>query len=107
MKSTGAGGRGRWASSMAASSSRRFPFLWLHGAHAVTTFSHTDSPPRDLGTTWSSVRRPDVVPQYAHRHPSRAKSARREILRWTARGTRTYATRRITCGHAKVSVAEW
>src|SRR6185437_2374535 len=63
MNSTGAGGFGRWWSSMLASSSSRFPFLWLQGAHAVTTFSQTDSPPRERGTTWSSVRRPDVVPQ--------------------------------------------
>ena len=32
---------------MLASSSSRLPFLWLHGAHAVTTFSQTDSPPLD------------------------------------------------------------
>src|SRR5690348_18074604 len=37
MNSTGAGGLGRCMSSMLASSSRRLPFLWLHGAHAVTT----------------------------------------------------------------------
>ena len=30
----------------------------LHGAHEVTTFSHTESPPRLLGTTWSSVSLP-------------------------------------------------
>ena len=38
---------------MRASSSVRFPFWWLQGAQAVTTFSQTDSPPRDLGITWS------------------------------------------------------
>jgi hypothetical protein len=60
----------------------------LHGAHEVTTFSQTESPPRLLGTTWSSVSLP-VEPQYWQRQPSRAKSARREIFRFTARGTRT------------------
>ena len=43
------------------SSSRRLPFFKLHGAHEVTTFSHTESPPRLRGMTWSSVSRPLVV----------------------------------------------
>ena len=34
----------------------RFPFLRLHGAHEATMFSHTDSPPRLRGMTWSTVR---------------------------------------------------
>src|SRR5262245_3270274 len=107
MKSTGCGGLGgRW-SFIETSSSRRFPFFRLHGAQEVTTFSQTESPPLLRGTTWSSVSRPDVVPQYTQRQPSRAKSARREILRWTARGTFTYCTSRITCGHGYVSLAEW
>src|SRR6478672_7923243 len=106
MKSTGCGGLGgRW-SSIDASSSRRFPFFRLQGAHEVTTFSQTESPPRLRGTTWSRVSRPEVVPQYTQRHPSRANNARREILRWTARGTLTYWTSRITCGHGYVSLAE-
>ena len=63
MNRTGAGAFGGWTSSMRASSSVRFPFWWLHGAHAVTTFSQMDSPPRDRGMTWSSVSRPAVVPQ--------------------------------------------
>jgi hypothetical protein len=78
----------------------------LHGAQEVTTFSQTESPPRLRGTMWSSVSRPPFVPQYAQRQPSRAKSARREIFLWTVRGTDTYVTRRITCGHWKVSLAE-
>src|SRR5437016_13841032 len=101
MKSVGDGGLGCTRIVRPASSSVRLPLRRLHGAHDVTTFSHTESPPRDRGTTWSSVRRPPAEPQYTQRQPSRAKRARREIFRWTARGTRTYVTRRITCGHGK------
>ena len=71
------------------SSGSRFPLRMLQGAHEVTTFSQTDPPPRLRGTTWSSVSRPPVVPQYMQRHPSRANSARREIFRCSVRGTRT------------------
>jgi hypothetical protein len=39
------------------------PFLWLHVEQAVTTFSQIESPPRERGTTWSSVNLPAVVPQ--------------------------------------------
>jgi hypothetical protein len=35
----------------------------LQGAQAVTTFSQIDSPPFERGTTWSSVSRPEEVPQ--------------------------------------------
>jgi hypothetical protein len=87
-KRAGAGGRGGESRFMRASASRRFPFFRLHGAQEVTTFSQTESPPRLRGTTWSSVSFP-ADPQYWQRHPSRAKSARREIFRFTARGTRT------------------
>ena len=79
MKSAGAGGRGGFASPIAASSSSLSPLRRLHGAHDVTTFSQTESPPRLRGTTWSSVRRTPLVPQYAHSQPSRANNARREI----------------------------
>ena len=89
MKSTGAGGRGGCGSSMCTSCGSRFPLRRLHGEHEVTTFSQTESPPRERGITWSRVSRPPLVPQYTHRHPSRAKSARREIFRCTVRGTRT------------------
>src|SRR5205823_8705 len=54
MKSTGAGGRGCRRSVIETSSGVRLPFRRLHGAHDVTTFSQTDSPPRLRGTTWSS-----------------------------------------------------
>ena len=58
MNSTGAGGRGGWRSSMCTSCGRRLPLRRLHGAQEVTTFSQTDSPPFERGTTWSSVSRP-------------------------------------------------
>ena len=63
MKSTGEGGRGERGSAMRASSRVRLPFFRLQGEQAETTFSHTESPPRERGTTWSSVRRPPEVPQ--------------------------------------------
>ncbi len=80
--------------------------LWLQGAHEATTFSHTDVPPRDRGTTWSSVSRFEPEPQYAHAQPSRAKSTRREMRRVAPRGTRTYVFSRMTFGRAKFVVAE-
>ena len=61
MNSTGDGARGGRASCMWVSSSRRSPLRRLHGPHAVTTFSQTESPPRERGTTWSSVRRRRAV----------------------------------------------
>jgi hypothetical protein len=35
----------------------------LQAAQAVTTFSQTESPPRERGTTWSSVSRDELSPQ--------------------------------------------
>src|SRR5213596_2996184 len=106
MNSTGAGGRGLLRRLIETSSGSRLPLRMLHGAHEVTTFSQTDSPPRLRGTTWSSVSLPPFVPQYMQRQPSRAKSARREILRWSVRGTRTYWTSRITFGRGNATVAD-
>ena len=63
MKSTGAGGRGWRVQLHRDLLGSRFPLRRLHGAHEVTTFSQTDSPPRERGTTWSSVSRPPLVPQ--------------------------------------------
>ena len=63
MKRTGAGGRGGRRMVIDTSSGRRSPLRRLHGAHAVTTFSQTESPPRLRGTTWSRVSRPPLVPQ--------------------------------------------
>ena len=51
MKRTGVGGRGTVRRLMLVSSSSRSPLRWLHGAHEATTFSHTDVPPRERGTT--------------------------------------------------------
>src|ERR1044072_696849 len=104
-KRDGEDGLGEEISRISTSSSRRLPFFRLQGAQEVTTFSQTESPPRLRGTTWSSVSFP-VDPQYWQRQPSRAKRARREILRFTARGTRTYWTSLITCGQRNVSLAE-
>ena len=78
----------------------------LQGAQAVTTFSHVESPPRERGTTWSSVSLPPEVPQYAQRQPSRANNTRREMRRLTARGTRTYWRSRITSGRTNDRSAE-
>ena len=89
MKSTGVGGRGDDVQFHVHLVRQPVPLVELHGAHEVTTFSQTESPPRERGTTWSSVSRPSVVPQNTQRQPSRANSARREIFRWIARGTRT------------------
>src|SRR5215210_1133092 len=89
MYSTGWGTRGFVRSTISISCRSLLPFFRLHGAHEVTTFSQTESPPRLLGTMWSSVSRPPLDPQYAQRQPSRANSARREIFRWTVRGTET------------------
>src|SRR5690348_13537715 len=61
MKSTGCGGRGFVWSTIPTCSSVRSPLRRLQGAQAVTTFSQTDSPPFDRGTTWSRVSRPPAV----------------------------------------------
>src|ERR671937_1763168 len=90
MKRTAAGAFGFARSAIETSSGRRLPLRMLHGAHEVTTFSQTESPPRVRGTTWSRVSLPPEVPQYMQRQPSRENRARREILRWSVRGTRTY-----------------
>ena len=58
-----AGGRGFLRSSIETSCGSRFPLRRLQGAHEVTTFSQTDSPPRLFGTTWSRVSRPPALPQ--------------------------------------------
>ncbi len=53
-------------------------------------FSHTDSPPRLRGITWSTVSPGFSEPQYWQVQESRARTALRVILRrWTSRGTRT------------------
>ena len=51
MKSTGDGAAGCRFRCIGGSSSRRSPLRRLHGPHAVTTFSQTESPPRLRGTS--------------------------------------------------------
>ena len=69
-------------------------------------FSHVEVPPFDRGMTWSTVRFARE-PQYWHCQPSRAKTARRVILRrCVSRGTFTKVTRRMTIGRASVVVSE-
>ena len=65
---------------MPASCGRRSALRRLQGAHDVTMLSQFEPPPLERGTTWSTVRRPEV-PQYWQRNPSRANTARRVILR--------------------------
>ena len=61
-------------------------------------FSQLDGPPLERGMTWSTVRF-EREPQYWQAQPSRAKTARRVILRrWVSRGTLTKVTRRMTTG---------
>ncbi len=68
---------------------RRSPLRRLHGAQLATMFSHSEEPPLERGITWSTVSW-ERQPQYWHSHPSRAKTARRVILRRCAsRGRRT------------------
>ena len=71
-------------------SGSRSPLRRLHGAQQVTMFSHVDGPPFERGITWSTVRLPRSWPQYWQVQRSRAKTARRVILRRCAsRGIRT------------------
>ena len=64
MNTVGPGGRGRLVGCIGASRGIRLPFLRLQGAQAATMFSHTDSPPRLRGITWSTVRPEASWPQY-------------------------------------------
>src|SRR4051794_40535127 len=69
---------------------RRSPLRRLQGAQQATMLSHPDVPPFERGMTWSTVRLPWRLPQYWHDQSSRAKTARRVILRECAsRGMRT------------------
>ena len=68
--------------------------------------SHVDRPPLERGMTWSTVRFARA-PQYWHVQPSRAKTARRVILRrCVSRGTLTNVTRRMTTGRGSVAFSE-
>ena len=70
----------------------RSPLRRLQGAQEATMLSHVEPPPLERGMTWSTVSAVRA-PQYWHSHWSRAKTARRVILRRCgSRGTRTYWT---------------
>ena len=89
-KIVAAGGAGLFFGCMFACFGSRSPLRRLHGAQHVTMLSHDDAPPFERGITWSTVRLVWPVPQYWQVHWSRAKIARRVILRlWASRGTRT------------------
>jgi hypothetical protein len=82
------------------------PLRRLQGAHEATMLSHVEAPPFERGMTWSTVRFARE-PQYWHVQPSRAKTARRVILRrWVSRGTFTNVTRRMTTGRGIVECSE-
>ena len=69
-------------------------------------FSHVEAPPLERGMTWSTVRFARA-PQYWQVQPSRAKTARRVILRrWVSRGTLTNVTSRMTTGRGSVECSE-
>jgi hypothetical protein len=72
---------------MVVSDSNRSRLAVLHGRQAATTFSHTCSPPRLRGTTWSMLSAGAV--QYWQRDPSRAKIARRLRAARRTNGTLT------------------
>src|ERR1700710_1559359 len=99
MNTVGAGALVVFLGCMWISRGRRLPFLRLQVAQAATMFSQTDSPPRERGMTWSTVR-PDLVePQYWQVQESRARTARRVILRrWASRGMRGGVDRRRRWG---------
>src|SRR3954465_3640185 len=100
----GLGGRGSDMRVITATLGSRSPLRRLQGAQQVTMLSHVDGPPRERGTTWSSVSVPRTPPQYWQVHESRGKTGRRGILRrWASRGTRTYVTSRMTIGRGIVS----
>ena len=89
MKTCGLGAVGVRRGCMPAFSGRLSPLRRLHGAHEATMFSQFELPPLDRGITWSTVRF-EREPQYWQVQPSRAKTARRVILRrCVSRGTLT------------------
>ena len=49
------GVRGFFDSFIDRAESSLLPFLWLHGWHEATRFSHVEDPPLERGTTWSMV----------------------------------------------------
>src|SRR3972149_1050284 len=84
------------------SSGRLLAFLKLHVRQALTTFSHTARPPRDLGTTWSMVMRsPPLRPQYWQVYPSRFRMFFLVNEMAGRTGRLMYRWRRITEGITK------
>jgi len=77
------------------------PLRRLHGWQQATRFSQVLRPPRERGTTWSSVNSADVstTPQYWQELRSRSRMFLRESARvWC--GMRRYSSRRMTDGSA-------
>src|SRR3546814_18854239 len=91
-----AGARGVLRSAIPVSWSNRSRLRTLQGRQAATTFSHVWGPPLARGTTWSMESAES--PQYWHRPPSRAKTARRFRAARRAKGTLTEWRRRTTEG---------
>lgn len=94
--SAGVGSNGSRSSGIPACSGVRSALRWLSSAHEATVFSQESAPPRDRGTTWSTVvaRRP----QYAHRCWSRTSTPRLDHGACLRKGTRMYLQSLITCG---------
>src|SRR3990172_5549550 len=84
---------------MPASSGGLLPFLRLQARQALTTFSHTVRPPRDLVITWSIViRSPPFRPQYWQVWASRLRMFFLLKAIVGRAGFRTYRCRRMTEG---------
>src|SRR5437868_639297 len=100
--------RGRRMRCIRASSGVRLPFWWLHRLQHATRLSHDDSPPRERGSTWSSVSSDGVNcrPQYWQVEWSRSRMFLRESERLLY-GMCMYSTRRMTDGACIVMRAEW
>src|SRR3954452_11055732 len=98
-KSVGLGAFGACRGCMPAWLGRRSPLRRLHGAQQVTMLSQAEVPPLERGITWSIVSVARSLPQYWQVHWSRAKIARRVILRlWAAPGVGTEVGRGKTTG---------
>ncbi len=80
MKTCGWGMDGVRRGCMPAFSGRWSALRRLQGAQEATMSSHVEEPPLERGITWSTVRL-EREPQYWQVQLSRAKTARRVILR--------------------------
>src|SRR5574341_1666115 len=89
------------------SSGRLLAFFRLHPRQALTTFSQTVRPPRDLGITWSMVMRsPPLRPQYWQVYPSRFRRFFLVNEMAGRTGRLMYRWRRITEGRTKAREGE-